>query len=62
MTKNPVGRPPLPPEQRKTHKRLAVYPDTFNKVKLIAIKNKVKIVDLIEELVNKHYDKEGNEI
>ena len=60
MTKNPVGRPTLSPEQRKTHKRIALYPNTYNKVKLVVSQNKVKIVDLIKELVDEAYDENGN--
>lgn len=59
MTKNPVGRPTLLPEERKTHKRVALYPATYSKVKLIAKTQKVKIVDLINNLVNEAYDDDG---
>lgn len=58
--KNPVGRPVLPPELRKTHKRVAVSPETYQKIRLIAKVNRVKIVNLITDLINKAYDNEGN--
>lgn len=59
---NPVGRPALPPEQRKTHKRIALYPPTYRKVKRIAAIHKVKIVDLIATLIDKTYNDEGEKI
>lgn len=62
MTKNPVGRPSLPPEQRKTHKRIALYPRTYLKVKRIIKQNKLKIVDLIEELVDEAYNDDGTKV
>lgn len=60
MPKNPVGRPSLSPELRKTHKRVAVYLQTYQKIRLIAQVNHIKIVDLIETLINRTYNDEGN--
>ncbi len=57
---NPVGRPSIAPELRKTHKKLAIYPTTKEKVKRIALKNNIQIVDLIDNLINGAYDEEGN--
>jgi hypothetical protein len=60
--KNPVGRPTLSPEMRKTHKRVAVRPETYRKIRLISLVNDIMIVDLINTLVEEKYNDEGERI
>lgn len=48
--KKKVGRPKLPLDQRQKYQRIAVYPQTYDKLKAAAENNNVQLIDLIEAM------------
>lgn len=53
---NKGGRPPFAAEDRKTYKRLAIRPSTYEKIKEQSTKHEMQIQDYIEMVVNKEWE------